>query len=54
MDGARLRVDARLVDTATDRKIWVDDFAGTLTDIPGLSRRIATTVGPIAERSRAR
>ena len=54
VDGDRLRVEARLVDAAKDRKIWVDDFAGTLTDIPGLSRRIATTVGPIAERSRAR
>jgi TolB-like protein len=53
-DGARLRVEARLVDAATDRKIWVDDFTGTLTDLPGLSRHIATTVGPIAERSRAR
>jgi TolB-like protein len=54
VDGDRLRVEARLVDAAKDRKIWVDDFAGTLTDIPSLSRRIATTVGPIAERSRAR
>jgi adenylate cyclase len=54
VDGERLRVDARLVDAVKDRKIWVDDFAGTLSDIPGLSRRIATTVGPIAERSRAR
>ena len=54
VDGERLRVETRLVDAAKDRKIWVDDFAGTLSDIPGLSRRIATTVGPIAERSRAR
>ena len=36
VDGDRLRVEARLVDAAKDRKIWVDDFAGTLTDIPGL------------------
>jgi len=54
VDGDRLRVETRLVDAVIDRKIWVDDFAGTLSDIPGLSRRIATTVGPIAERSRAR
>jgi TolB-like protein len=54
VDGGRLRVEARLVDAVKDRKIWVDDFAGTLTDVPGLSRRIATTVGPIAERARAR
>ena len=54
VDGERLRVEARLVDAVKDRKIWVDDFAGTLADIPGLSRRIATTVGPIAERSRTR
>jgi TolB-like protein len=54
VDGDRLRVEARLVDAAKDRKIWVDDFEGTLSDIPGLSRRIAATVGPIAERSRAR
>jgi TolB-like protein len=54
VDGDRLRVETRLVDAVIDRKIWVDDFEGTLSDIPGLSRRIATTVGPIAERSRAR
>lgn len=54
VDGDRLRVETRLVDAVKDRKIWVDDFAGTLSDIPGLSRRIATTVGPIAERSRTR
>ncbi len=47
MDGERLRVEARLVDAVKDRKIWVDDFAGTLSDIPDLSRRIATAVGPI-------
>lgn len=41
-DGAgRVIIQVRLVDAALDRKFWVQDFAGTVAEIPELQRRIA-------------
>lgn len=40
-----IRVMARIVNAATDRKMWVNDFAGRTDDIGGLSRAIAAGVG---------
>ena len=34
-------VVARLVNATTDRKMWVENFPGQTSDIPGLNRRIA-------------
>jgi len=39
-----IRVMARLVDTSTDRKVWVEDYAGRANDLGGLSRQIAAGV----------
>lgn len=40
-DGASLRVEARLVDPAHNRKLWVDTFFGSVDDLDELSRRVA-------------
>jgi TolB-like protein len=53
-EGERVRVEARLVDTTIDRKLWVEDFVGTPADLRDLERRVATAAGSAAERSRAR
>jgi TolB-like protein len=39
--GDRIRVEAALIDTIRDRKFWVGDFDGTLSDLPDLQHRIA-------------
>jgi TolB-like protein len=41
VDGERVRVDARLVDAATDRKFWVEEFVGDAADVRELERRVA-------------
>jgi TolB-like protein len=38
---AGLKVVARLVNAATDRKVWVQDYHGRADDVHGLSRSIA-------------
>jgi TolB-like protein len=53
-DGEGVRVEARLVDALKDRKVWVRDFDGTMSDLRDLERRIATAVGPAAEQTRTR
>ncbi len=53
-DGDGVRVEARLVDAAKDRKVWVRDFVGTMSDLADLERRIATAAGPAAEQARTR
>lgn len=40
-EGDRLRVDARLVDAATDRKFWVEEFVADAADLRELERRVA-------------
>ena len=52
--GESVRVEARLVDGLKDRKVWVRDFDGTMSDLRDLERRIATAVGPAAEQARTR
>ena len=37
----RVRVNARLVRTDSDRKFWVDDFSGTVSGLDDLNQRIA-------------
>jgi TolB-like protein len=37
----RIHVSARMVDGAADRKIWVDDFDGSVSEIPVLARSVA-------------
>jgi adenylate cyclase len=44
----RLLVSVRLVRTATDRKFWVQDFAGSPSDPSDLERRIAAAVADAA------
>ena len=43
VDGG-ISVMARLVNAATDRKVWVQDFAGRTDDLRTLSRNIAAGV----------
>ena len=40
-----LLVIVRLVDTATDRKVWVSDYRGAADDARGISQRLAFDVG---------
>jgi len=48
-------VSARLVNATTDRKMWVENFPGQTSDIPGLNRRIAAAVSAaVRERIPAR
>ena len=53
-EGDRVRIEARIVDTTIDRKLWVEDFVGTAADPRELERRIAIAAGGVAERSRGR
>ena len=39
-----LHVSARIVDGATDQKIWVKDFNGSTSDLPALQRQIAAAI----------
>jgi TolB-like protein len=50
--GDRVEVQVRLVDTTTDRKMWVQSFIGTVKDPRELERRIATLSAPVALRGR--
>jgi TolB-like protein len=53
-EGDGVRVSARLVDATIDRKVWVGDIVGRLSDPRDLARRIAAAVGPAAEQTRNR
>jgi TolB-like protein len=46
--GDRIDVSVRLVNPATERKIWVQDFTGTTQNPEDLERQIATAVVPVA------
>jgi TolB-like protein len=50
MEGPRVRVDARLVDAATDRKFWVEEFVGDAADLRELERRVATSAAAAVQR----
>ena len=54
MEGEGVRVNARLVDATIDRKVWVADIVGRLSDPRDLERRIAAAVGQAAEQARNR
>jgi TolB-like protein len=53
-DGDRVRIQARLVDGARDRKVWVEEFAGRVADPDELQRRIAGAVAEASNRPRRR
>jgi adenylate cyclase len=53
-EGTNVRIEARIVDTTIDRKLWVEDFVGAAADPRELERRVAIAAGSVAERSRAR
>jgi adenylate cyclase len=51
VDGDRVRVDARLVDGATDRKFWVEEFVADVAGVRELERRVAAAAAAaIAQR----
>jgi TolB-like protein len=51
VEGDTVRVDARLVDGATDRKFWVEEFVADLADVRELERRVAAAAAAaIAQR----
>jgi adenylate cyclase len=43
-EGERLRIQVRLVDATIDRKLWVEDFSGTASELPDVQRQIARAV----------
>ncbi|MDP2318668.1 MAG: hypothetical protein Q8O42_04925 [Acidobacteriota bacterium] len=49
--GDGIRVMARVVNAATDRKMWVEDYAGRPDDLAGLSRQIAAGVSAAVLRA---
>jgi TolB-like protein len=53
-EGDRLRIQARLVDGARDRKLWVEEFVGSAADPGELQRRIASAVAAASNRPRRR
>jgi TolB-like protein len=50
-DGERIRVNARLVDAATDRKYWVEGFDAPINELPDLQRRIAIAAAAAAAQA---
>lgn len=44
-DGDAVLASARIVDTATDRKVWVNDYRGAVHDLRSISQRLAFDVG---------
>lgn len=48
----RVHVSARLIDAATDQKVWVKDFDAPMSELPALQREIATAVAAAAVRRR--
>jgi hypothetical protein len=47
-------VVARIVNTETDRKMWVADYRGARDDVRGIAQRIAFDVSAaLLERTRA-
>ena len=53
-EGDRVRIQARLVDGARDRKLWVEEFVGRTADPDELQRRIAVAVAAASNRPRRR
>ena len=52
-EASEILVVARLVDAATDRKVWVSDYRGQRDDVRGIAERIAYDVSAaILERGR--
>jgi adenylate cyclase len=49
-EGERVRVQARLIDGARDRKVWVEDFVGNPADLRELQQRIAASVASAAPK----
>ena len=50
--GDRVQVSARLIDGATDRKVWVKDFDAPSSDLPALQREMAQTIAAaVSKRS---
>jgi TolB-like protein len=52
--GESARVEVRLVDVALNRKIWVEDFVGTVADLKQLEKTVAAAAGRAAEQARHR
>jgi TolB-like protein len=54
-EASEILIVARIVNAATDRKMWVADYRGARDDIRGIAQRIAFDVSSaILERARAR
>jgi len=54
-EASEILVVARIVNSATDRKMWVSDYRGQREDIRGIAQRIAVDVSAaILERERTR
>jgi TolB-like protein len=53
-EGGRVRVEARLVDAARDRKFWVGSFTGDRATLTELQRRIAAATAEAALTRRPR
>jgi TolB-like protein len=48
VDGSRLELDVRLVDTAVDRKGWGQKFAGEISNLRALQRQAAAAIASAA------
>jgi adenylate cyclase len=54
-EASEILVVARIVNAATDRKVWVSDYRGARDDVRGIAQRIAFDVSAaLLERTRAR
>jgi TolB-like protein len=54
-EASEILVVARIVDAATDRKMWVADYRGARDDVRGIAQRIAFDISTaVLERVRTR
>jgi len=51
-EGGKLIVEARLVHSAADRKLWAEEFEGSSNDLRALQRQIATAAAAAIRRVR--
>jgi TolB-like protein len=52
IDGQRVRLEIRLVDSTLGRKLWVEEFTGPSDDLDGLERTVAEAAAKfLLERS---
>jgi TolB-like protein len=53
VSGSQIALELRIVDAERDRKVWVDEFTGELSDRRGLERRTAAAIAAVVQEALA-